>query len=393
MRSRLFLFVSGVFLAESAFFAVVPPLVPRLANEVGMTTTEIGILVAAYPAGLMIAAIPSIALVGRFGVRPTTVLGLAMLVVATLGFAWGPTAILLDAARLLQGMGGAVAWAGALAWLTSQAPKGRKASALGGAVGAALIGMVLGPAIGATASHFGRGPVFSAIAIVLAALAMVGPSGAPVSARGAGSFRAVGRLFRNNHAAIGNGLLAVIGVVNGTVATLVPLLVVRRHGSAAVIAIILASSYLLGAAVNVVFGRLSDRVGRLAPTVAGMLLAAAILPTLPLIGPLAVLAAATVIIGASLSGLWTPTAAMVTDGAEQGPSGQAVAVATLNAAWAAGGAAGAIAVARLADVAGFVPPFALVGGLCAVGGLVAAVAYRRRVEEGQPTEPQRARGS
>jgi predicted MFS family arabinose efflux permease len=67
--ARLLLFAGGVFAVESGFFAVVPPLIPRLAAELHLSTTEVGVLVAAYPAGVLIGAIPSIALVDRAGVR------------------------------------------------------------------------------------------------------------------------------------------------------------------------------------------------------------------------------------------------------------------------------------------------------------------------------------
>src|SRR5260370_7042801 len=66
---RLAVFVGAVFAAESAFYSVVPPLVPRLVHDAHLTTTEVGYLVAAYPAGVLLAAIPSIALVGRPGGR------------------------------------------------------------------------------------------------------------------------------------------------------------------------------------------------------------------------------------------------------------------------------------------------------------------------------------
>lgn len=197
---RLVLFVGAVFSAESAFFAVVPPLVPRLVHEVHMTTTEVGILVAAYPAGVLLAAIPSMELVDRRGVRIATIAGLAALVAATLAFGWGKTPLLLDAARLVQGMGGAVAWAGALAWLTSTTSTRRRGTVIGGAVSAALVGMVVGPAMGAVASLVGRGPVFSALALVLALLALAGPAAAPAAARARRSLPALLRLLRNRGA-------------------------------------------------------------------------------------------------------------------------------------------------------------------------------------------------
>jgi MFS family permease len=375
---RLVLFVGSVFAAESAFFAVVPPLVPQLVRDVHLTTTEVGILVAAYPAGVLLAAIPSMALVDRRGVRFATVAGIAVLIAATLGFGWGSDPLLLDASRFVQGVGGAIAWAGALAWLTSSSPAGRRGSVIGGAVGAALVGMVVGPAIGALASNVGRGPVFTALALVLGLLALAGPASAPASGRRRGSVQALLRLLRSRRAALGNTLLFVIGIVGGTVWSLMPLLVAHRRGGAAVIAGILALGYLLAAFLNVFLGRVSDRFGRLLPALVGMAIAAALLPLLPLFDSLIPLAIVTVLAQSTVSALWTPTAAMVSDGADGSATGQAVGVATMNAAWAAGGAGGPVLAAWLADLVGFTWPFALAGGLCAASAFVLLFAYSRR---------------
>jgi MFS family permease len=369
-----------VFAVESAFYSVVPPLVPQLARDVHLTTTEVGILVAAYPAGVLLAAIPSMAVVDRFGVRWATVAGIAVLIAATLGFGWGSNPVLLDTSRFVQGVGGAVAWAGALAWLTSTTPAARRGSVIGGAVGAALVGMVVGPAIGAVASQVGRGPVFSALAVVLVLLPLAGPASAPASTPRRGSVQALIRLLRSRRAAIGNGLLLVVGIVGGTVWSLMPLLVAHRRGGAPVIAAILAVGYLLAALLNIFLGRVSDRFGRFVPTLVGLAVAAVMLPLLPVFDALNPLAVVSVIAQAVIAALWTPTAAMVSDGAEAGASGQAVGVATMNAAWAAGGASGPVLAAWLADTAGFMLPFALAGGLCAAGAIVLLFAYRRREE-------------
>jgi MFS family permease len=352
--------------------------VPQLVRDVHLTTTEVGILVAAYPAGVLLAAIPSMALVDRRGVRVATVVGIAVLIASTLGFGWGTSPLLLDASRFVQGVGGAVAWAGALAWLTSTTPSARRGSVIGGAVGAALIGMVVGPSIGAVASQVGRGPVFSALAIVLALLLLAAPPSAPAAAPGRGSVQALFKLLRSRRAALGNGLLLVIGVVGGTLWSLVPLLVAHRNGGAGVIAAILGVSYLLAAMLNVYLGRISDRFGRLLPTLVGLAIAAALLPVIPFLGPLNALFIVSVAAQSMISALWTPTAAMVSDGAEGTPAGQAVGVATMNAAWAAGGATGPVLAAWLADAAGFPLPFALAGGLCAASAVVVLVAHGRR---------------
>jgi len=374
---RLVLFAGAVFAAESGFYAVVPPLIPRLVHDVHLTTGEVGVLVAAYPAGVLLGAVPSIAMVDRLGVRATTLAGFALLIAATLGFGWGTASLVLDASRFVQGIGGAIAWSGALAWLTSTTAPGRRGSVIGAAIGAALIGMVVGPAMGAVAAQAGRGLVFSGLAVLLAGLAFAGPASAPESSRTRGSARALLRLLRNRRAAVGNGVLCVVGIVGGTAWSLMPLLVARLQGSAATIAWILAASYLIAALLSVGVGRISDRFGRLAPTVVGLVIAGALLPLLPLFASLPPLVIASIIASAVISGLWTPTAAMITDAADPGPSGHAVGVAAMNASWAAGGAAGALLMAGLADVAGFELPFALAGGLCVASALFAPIIYRR----------------
>ena len=372
---QLTIFVRAIFLAESAFYAVVPPLIPVFVAQTRMTTTEVGVLVAAYPAGILAAAIPAMMLVARRGVRATTIVGLGLLVVATLVFAWSASPWLLDAARLTQGIGGGVAWAGALAWLTNASPAGRRASVIGGAVGAALIGMVIGPSIGSAASVAGRGLVFSVIAVVMGLLALVAPRGPVAAGLEQDSFGALFALLRNRNAVLGIALLGVIGVVNGTMATLVPLLVTLHRGASATIAAIFVTSYLLAAGWNVLLGRLADRIGRLIPVIGGFIVAAALLPVLPAVGGLFPLAVAAVIAGSAASGLWSPTAAIVADGALPGPTGQAVAVATMNAAWAAGGAVGAVGVAGIADASGLGLPFALVGGLCALAAMASVLTH------------------
>jgi len=378
---RLVLFGGGVFAVESGFFAVVPPLIPRLVLELHLTTAELGILVAAYPAGVVAGAVPSIALVDRAGVRTTAFIGLALLIAATLGFGLATNGVVIDAARFVQGFGGAVAWAGALAWLTGTTSELRRGAVIGAAVGSALVGTVFGPLVGALAANVGRPVVFGALAVVIALLAILAPAVAPPSEPVRGSVRALVALLRNRRAALGNGALFVVGVSGGTAWTLTPLLVSRLGGTAVTIAWMVGVSYLLAAVLNVFTGRLSDRVGRLLPTVVLLSVAAATLPLLPLYASLAPLIITSVINGTVLSGLWTPTAAMVADAAAPGPSAQAIGVAAMNAAWAAGGAVGPVVMAGIAENSGFVTPFVAAGALCALTAVTAVATYRRRVED------------
>jgi MFS family permease len=372
--SRLILFGGAVFAVESGFSAVLPPLIPHLVHEFGLSTSALGVLVAAYPAGVLVGAVPSVALVDRSGVRTTTFAGLGLLVFATIGFAAGNNALLLTLTRFVQGLGGTVAWVGALAWLMASTARLRRGGVIGASVAVALMGTVVGPTIGALAAETGRGPVFGGLAVVLAAIALGAPAAAPSPTRVGGSVRAVLKLLYNRHAGIANGTLFVIGIAGGSW-SLIPLLVDRRGGSATTIAWMLAIGYLLAAGMNLVVGLISDRIGRRIPIVCLLLVAAALLPWPPLAGSLGPLIVTSIGATTVLAGLATPTAAMVADAAGSGASAQAIAVAAMNAAWAAGGAIGPALMADAAAGVGFVMPFVAAACLCVATAMLAVALH------------------
>src|SRR3954454_6248626 len=123
---RLFWLVAAVVLVDTMFFAAVAPLLPHYSDELDLSKTGAGILTAAYPAGTFVGALPSGWLAARWGVRPTVLLGLTLLVASSIAFAFGDSIVVLDIARFAQGLGGAATWAGALAWLIGAAPRERR---------------------------------------------------------------------------------------------------------------------------------------------------------------------------------------------------------------------------------------------------------------------------
>ena len=76
---RLFLLVSAVVLVDTMFFAAVAPLLPHFTDELGLSKTAAGVLTAAYPAGTFAGSLPAGWLAARWGVKPTLLLGLALL--------------------------------------------------------------------------------------------------------------------------------------------------------------------------------------------------------------------------------------------------------------------------------------------------------------------------
>src|ERR1700750_2974594 len=119
---RLLLFASLVVLVDTSFYAAITPLLPDLTAQFGLSKTGAGLLAAAYPAGTFVGGLPGGWLAGRVGVKPTVLTGLALMTIASIGFAFANSIVVLDIARFVQGVGGAASWAGAMAWLPAPGP-------------------------------------------------------------------------------------------------------------------------------------------------------------------------------------------------------------------------------------------------------------------------------
>src|SRR4051812_11688059 len=104
---RLLALVSAVVFFESAFYAVITPLLPELSSHFGLTKAQAGVLTASYGAGTLAGSLPFGWLVARSGVRRVLQLGLGLMVVASVAFPLAGSAIVLDAARFAQGVGAA----------------------------------------------------------------------------------------------------------------------------------------------------------------------------------------------------------------------------------------------------------------------------------------------
>jgi MFS family permease len=380
---RLVAFVCVVVFVDTMFYAAITPLLPELRDQYELSKTAAGVLAAAYPAGTLIGALPGGWMASRVGTRPTVLLGLALMVVASIAFAFASSIVVLDIARFAQGLGGAATWAGALGWLIGAAPRERRGELIGTALAAAVAGALFGPVLGALADAIGQAPVFGAVAAIGVGMMVWAARMSGAQPGGETSFGMLVSSLRDRRVAAGMWLTALPSLLYGTVSVLGPLRLDDLGAATVAIAATFLASAALEALAAPFVGRLSDRRGRLLPSVlgvAGGVLSMLLLPWPSTAWGLAVLI---VLAGPAIGILYTPAMAMLSDGAESFGIAQGFAFALINLAWASGQSVGEAGSARLADAAGDRVPYLILAGVSAV----TLAALVRRLARRSPSRP------
>src|SRR6476619_613673 len=135
---RLFPLVAAVIMLDTMFYAAITPLLPEYADDLDLSKSAAGVLTASYAAGTLIAALPSGFLAAKIGSRQAMLVGLALIAVSSVAFAFAESAAVLDSARFAEGVGGACAWTGGLTWLMTATPADRRGEVIGAALAAGL---------------------------------------------------------------------------------------------------------------------------------------------------------------------------------------------------------------------------------------------------------------
>ena len=372
----LLLRACAIVFTDTAFYAAITPLLPHFEHQFELSKSAAGVLVAAYPAGTLLGAIPGGYLAARAGVRATVLLGLAMMIGSSLAFAFADSIAVLDAARFVQGVGGAASWAGAMAWVAGAAPRERRGEMIGTTMGAAVAGTLAGPAIGTLADATGVAPAFSGVAVLgalLAAWALRTPLAAP---EGTSTPRELLAALRDGRVAGGIWLIAVPGLLFGTIGVLAPLRLDELGAGAAAIGAAWLGAALLETGVSPAVGRVSDRRGRLYPCLIGLSIGAGLMLLYPWPNAAWQLGGLVILTAPAVGMLWAPSMALLSDGAEALGIAQGFAFALSNLGWSIGQTAGAAASARLADATSDAVPYLLLSVICCA--TIAILARTRR---------------
>lgn len=364
--SRLLVLVSVLVLVDTMLYAALTPLLPHFAHEFHLSKAGAGALVAAYAAGALIGGLPGGRAAARLGPRRAVLAGLALMGLSSIGFALAEGFVTLAVARIVQGAGSAFTWAGAFAWLINGAPEGNRGEMIGRALGAAVVGELLGPVLGVAAGAIGRTAVFgglAGLAVVLAALTLQIDAESAVESVEV-TLRSA---LRAHEFTRGLLLLAIAATLFGVLSVLAPLHLAAGGWSSAEI----GATFLLGAAIEAsqsgFVGRLTDSHGATTPARLG--LAAGVPVSLALaVGAAPFIYAPLILLaGMAYGALFTPSFALVSEGAERAGLAQGMAFGLMNAAWAGGAMAGPAIAGVVAGATGDAVPFLLAAACSALG--------------------------
>jgi MFS family permease len=356
---RLALLVGAIVLVDTMFYAAITPLLPHLADELGLGKNGAGVLAGSYAAGTLVGSLPGGWLAARAGVKATILLGIGLMSISGLAFAFGSSIELLDAARFLQGFGGACSWGGGMAWLAGEAPRERRGELIGGVLGAAIFGVQLGPVLGALATAIGREAAFSTA--VLFGLALGAWAWTMPTPRASEALTTPFAALRERWMLLGMWLTALPAAAFGVIDVLAPL---RLDALG-------ASSLALGAT----FFAAAGAEAIVSPTSGAVALAIVDLPDTAW-----GLAIVVVIVCGLLGVLWVPAGLLLTSSADRIGLDSAYAYAFFNLSWASGFTIGAAGGGAVAQATSDVVPYLLIAAAYAATLAAVRSARDRRVQ-------------
>jgi MFS family permease len=359
--------VSTLLLFEAILYSAVAPVLPHYQHMVHASKPAIGLLVAAYPAGMVPGALLATWLTTRTGVRRTTVVGLLIFSVSIAAFGFATSIVALDALRFIQGMACGFVWGGGLAWVIAVAPRGRRGLILGTVFGAAIFGTILGPLVGTAAVALGTEVVFTTVGVAALGLAFWTQQHPEPQQAETGTHTPLRTLARSREILLGGWLIVLDALSLGALSTLLPLRLSRFGASGIAIGITFMFASVVSALLARPIGRIVDRRGPRLPLCVGLVSTAMLLIVLPVPHSPLVLAVLSVItLGGPLTAYTIPSMSMITDAAERAGIAVAFVSMMLNLAWATGEVVGAPAAATISQVTSDTVPMLLLSAIMLV---------------------------
>lgn len=144
----IFLLINLAISLDTMLYGIIVPVVPYYADRLGASPGELGIIFAAYAAGLLLAGIPMGMACDRYGYKPVLLPGMIGLTLSTVLFAFSDSVFMLSAGRLLQGISSAATWSAGLALVASLYPAQMRGQKMGLVMTSTGLGTITGPVLG-----------------------------------------------------------------------------------------------------------------------------------------------------------------------------------------------------------------------------------------------------
>ena len=361
---RLLPFVCVVVVVDTMLFAALTPLLPHFEHAYDLSKSSVGALAAAYGIGVLAGSVPAGAVAARRGGRAAVLAGLMLVSVSSVGVALAGSFEVLFAARLAQGVGSSLTWAGALAWVALATPRERRGRAMGTAMAAAVFGALLGPGIGAAGSLVGVRAAFATVAGLNALLAVVAV-GLEAPPREQQPLRVIFGALRSREFVRGLWLMTIPALLFGALNVLAPLTLDEHGFGAAAIGAIWIGAAALESGINPWLGRVADRVGPALPVRAALVGSILVSVGLAATGWPWLLVPLVFAAAVAFGSFYAPSLTMLSHAAENVGLAQGLGFGVMNAAWAIGNAIGPAAGGGLAELTSNAVPYLVGAAICA----------------------------
>jgi MFS family permease len=372
LLTRPFLFIclaTGFFYLS---FYLILPVMPLYVANLGGTSSQIGLIIGLFAAMAMVMRPPAGWLIDTRGSRPILFVGMAIFLLASLGYLAAQSVRPILALRLFHGVGMGLFPTAATVVIAELAPPTRRGAAMGWFGIANSLGLILGPVAGpAVAGRVGF-PALFLLAAGVAGLGMLCICLVPRTARPARPSRLPrpGDLFCPA-AVLPSLILLLLYVPYGIVVAFIPLVATARGiENPGLFYIVFAAAMLI---VRAKAGEMSDRWGRRAAIVPGMIVTGLSFLVLGMTsGPFGVLVGGA-FLGFGFGSAQPALMALTTD--RVAPAERGKAMGTFYTAWELGIASGAAGAGWLLSITDFGTLFVL-GAAIPIGG--ALLAWRAR---------------
>jgi multidrug resistance protein len=340
----LLAFVTFVIFIDALGYGVVVPVLPLYAKTLGVSDFKLGMLFAAYAIALLLGAIPFGMLTDRYGRRPFILFGMFAMAGSFVFYALSSTYWMLLLGRVLNGFAGAATWSAALALVGDRFDESEMGSKMGFLISGMAVGGIAGPLFGGfLADAFGYHAPFYAIAgacFIGGILTLFLQEDRCLVRQETSMLRQLIPLLRKRTVALACVITLVTTIGFGLLEPIFPLYLKKnfKMGPSG-IGVVFGVTMLAYAVTSPLVGRLSDRVGRKPPILAGLALTAVLMPLLAAFKSVAAIFVLMGLLGATLVMFETPTLPLITDTLE-GEAGYGTAFGMLNFFWSLGYAIG-----------------------------------------------------